>query len=98
MHTTKCRGPHVKLREKDEKYQRAIKRKLEAYHFPIQVGLIAQGLLQYSSSIHSEIIWNSFGSWLLTIRTIFRLRKWWQAWPCETCRLDFSWVTLITPS
>lgn len=69
MQPTKRGDLDVKLHEKEEKYQRAIKRKLNAYHCHIQIGLIAQGLLQYLSCMHPEIIWNSFGSWLRTIRS-----------------------------
>jgi len=50
------------------KYRQAILRKVNAYHRHIQVGLIAQGLLQYLASVVPNLIWNSFGSWIRTIR------------------------------
>jgi len=45
-----------------------IKRKIHAYHVHIQAGVIAQGLLQYLSAVFPPLVWNSFGSWLRTIR------------------------------
>lgn len=56
------------LHKKTEKYRKSVKRKLNAYHRFIQIGLIAQGLLQYLSVCFSELVWTSFGSWLRTIR------------------------------
>ncbi|MDO9579188.1 MAG: transposase [Bacteroidales bacterium] len=50
------------------KYRQAILRKLNAYHRHIQVGIIAQGLLQYLASVFPALIWRSFGSWIRTIR------------------------------
>ena len=54
-------------RESDE-YRIAIRRKLAAYHNYIQVGIIAQGLLQYLSAAYPKLVWSSFCSWLRTIR------------------------------
>ena len=45
-----------------------VKRKLHAYHVFIQAGIICQGLLQYLAVAHPRLVWNSFGSWLRTIR------------------------------
>jgi hypothetical protein len=53
---------------KSESYRTAIRRKLDAYHRFIQIGLIAQGLLQYLSLGFSNLVWTKFGSWLRTIR------------------------------
>jgi len=49
-------------------YRDAVRRKLAAYHRHIQLGLIAQGLLQILSATVPELIWRSFGSWIRTIR------------------------------
>jgi hypothetical protein len=38
------------------------------YHRHIQLGIIAQGLLQILSATHPKLIWQSFGSWIRTIR------------------------------
>jgi len=56
------------LHKQSEKYRRDIRRKLDAYHRFIQIGLIAQGLLQYLSLSFPQLVWNKFGSWLRTIR------------------------------
>ena len=49
-------------------YRNAIKRKLHAYHVFIQAGVVCQGLLQYLAVAFPTLVWNSFGSWLRTIR------------------------------
>ena len=43
-------------------------RKVDAYHRFVQIGIIAQGLLQYLACCHTKLVWNSFGSWIRTIR------------------------------
>ena len=42
--------------------------KLRAYHLFMQLGLIAQGLLQYLSMVEYRQVWSHFGTWLRTIR------------------------------
>ena len=49
-------------------YRDHVKRKMHAYHVHIQAGIVCQGLLQYLAVAFPEIVWNSFGSWLRTIR------------------------------
>jgi hypothetical protein len=49
-------------------YRNDVERKLHAYHVFIQAGIIYQGLLQYLAVAHPRLVWNSFGSWLRTIR------------------------------
>jgi hypothetical protein len=56
------------MHHETEKYRRDVRRKLAAYHCHIQVGLIAQGLLQYLSTAFPALVWKNFGSWLRTIR------------------------------
>jgi hypothetical protein len=56
------------LHRKDEKYRHAVRRKLRAYHAHIQLGCIAQGLLQYLAIHFSATAWQSFGSWLRTMK------------------------------
>jgi hypothetical protein len=56
------------LHKKDENYRNAVRRKIEAYHRHMQIGLIAQGLLQYLSSAFPNLVWTKFGSWIRTIR------------------------------
>lgn len=56
------------LHKKTGAYCKAVRRKLAAYHRHIQLGLIAQGVLQILSATVPELIWRSFGSWIRTIR------------------------------
>lgn len=56
------------LHRKSEDYRIAVRRKIAAYHRFIQIGLIAQGLLQYLSVCFPKLVWHAFGSWLRTIR------------------------------
>jgi hypothetical protein len=56
------------LHHKTDQYRDAVRRKLRAYHCHIQIGLIAQGTLQYLAVSYPRLVWASFGSWLRTIR------------------------------
>lgn len=56
------------LHRKSDDYRNAVRRKLSAYHRFIQIGLIAQGLLQYLSVASPRLVWHYFGPWLRTIR------------------------------
>ena len=56
------------LHRESEKYRNAVRRKIDAYHRHIQLGLIAQGLLQILAAKTPKRIWRSFGSWIRTIR------------------------------
>jgi hypothetical protein len=56
------------LHRKSDAYRNAVRRKIAAYHRHIQFGLIAQGLLQILSAIEPKLTWQSFGSWIRTIR------------------------------
>ena len=56
------------LHRKSKSYRNAVHRKIAAYHRHIQLGLIAQGLLQILSATVPQTIWRSFGSWIRTIR------------------------------
>jgi len=56
------------LHRKDASYRTAVRRKLHAYHAHIQLGCIAQGLLQYLALYFSTTVWQSFGSWLRTMK------------------------------
>jgi hypothetical protein len=55
------------LHWKSDEYRDQVRRKLGAYEIHIQLGLIAQGLLQYLAVSYSRRIWESFGSWLRTM-------------------------------
>jgi len=56
------------LHRKSDAYRDAVRRKIAAYHRHIQLGLIAQGLLQILSATKPTLVWQSFGSWIRTIR------------------------------
>jgi hypothetical protein len=57
------------LHRKSVDYRNAVRRKIAAYHRYIQLGLIAQGLLQILSATIPTLVWQSFGSWIRTVRT-----------------------------
>ena len=56
------------LHNKTDQYRNAVRRKIGAYHRHIQIGLIAQGVLQFLAVNYPRVVWASFGSWLRTIR------------------------------
>ena len=56
------------LHRKSADYRSRVKRKMRAYHAFIQAGVVAQGLLQYLAVVAPKLVWDSFGSWLRTIR------------------------------
>ena len=56
------------LHKKSQAYRDAVRCKIGAYHCHIQLGIIAQGLLQYLSMTFPKQVWSSFGSWIRTIR------------------------------
>jgi len=64
--TRKLRNQY--LHRKTAQYRDAVRRKLDAYHRFIQLGLIAQGILLALATTVPELVWGSFGSWLRTIR------------------------------
>jgi hypothetical protein len=56
------------LHRKSADYRSRVKRKMGAYHAFIQAAVVAQGLLQYLAVVAPKLVWDSFGSWLRTIR------------------------------
>jgi hypothetical protein len=65
-HNRRARNQY--LFNKPEAYRRAVRRKLQAYHVFIQLGFIAQGLLQTLALRYTPAVWRRFGSWIRTIR------------------------------
>ena len=55
------------LHRTTDAYRTAIRRKLRAYHVYVQLGCIAQGLLQHLSLNHTAEVWRCFRSWLRTM-------------------------------
>ena len=56
------------LHRASPEYRDTVRRKLHAYHVFIQAAVVCQGLLQYLAVAFPQRVWNSFGSWLRTIR------------------------------
>jgi hypothetical protein len=68
MTPIKRKSGNQHLHRKTADYRDAVRRKLAAYHRHIQLGLVAQGLLQILSATSSDLVWRSFGSWMRTAR------------------------------
>jgi len=62
------KGRDQYLHRKSAPYRDAVRRKLNAYHRFIQLGLIAQGIMLALATTVPHLVWASFGSWLRTIR------------------------------
>ena len=56
------------LHRQSSLYRKNVLRKLSAYHKHIQLGLIAQGLMQLLAAVNTKSVWGFFGSWMRTIR------------------------------
>lgn len=63
------RSGNQHLHHKSEKYREQVRIKMGAYHRYVQLGCIAQGLLQYLSVRFGPQVWRHFGSWLRTMKT-----------------------------
>ena len=55
------------LHRASDEYRGAIRRKLRAYQVHVQLGCIAQGLLQHLAINHTAQVWRCFRSWLRTM-------------------------------
>jgi hypothetical protein len=62
------RSGNQHLHRKSQAYRDQVRRKIGAYHTHIQIGVIAQGLLQTLALCCTATVWKRFGSWLRTIR------------------------------
>lgn len=56
------------LHHQSQSYRDQVLRKIGAYHMHIQIGCIAQGILQAISILCTASVWKHFGSWLRTVR------------------------------
>jgi DDE superfamily endonuclease len=61
------RSGNQHLHRHSHHYRCQVRRKLEAYHRYVQLGCIAQGLLQYLALSFRAEVWCSFRSWLRTM-------------------------------
>jgi hypothetical protein len=68
MKPLRRRSGNQHLHRASPEYRDAVRRKLHAYHVFIQAAVVCQGLLQYLAVAFPQQVWNSFGSWLRTIR------------------------------
>ena len=68
MKPLKRRNGNQHLHRESDAYRRAVRRKMTDYHVFLFAGVVAQGLMHYLSSCHTDAVWRSFGSWLRTIR------------------------------
>jgi hypothetical protein len=55
------------LHRTDSAYRNSVRRKLAAYHRYVQLGCVAQGLLQYLALAHGPCVWAQFKGWLRTM-------------------------------
>ena len=62
------RSGNQHLHRKPQTYRDQVRRKIGAYHAHIQLGVIAQGLLQTLALLRTQAVWKHFGSWLRTLR------------------------------
>jgi hypothetical protein len=56
------------LRREPKPYREGVRRKLRAYHCHLQLGVVAQGILQGLAVLEPREVWRQFGSWLRTVR------------------------------
>jgi hypothetical protein len=56
------------LHRTTDAYREAVRRKLRAYHHHVQLGCIAQGILQHLAINHTDTVWQHFQGWLRTLR------------------------------
>lgn len=60
-------GGDQHLHRASDEYRQGVRRKLRAYHAYIQLGCIAQGLMQHLAINHTAEVWRCFRSWLRTM-------------------------------
>ncbi|HOX40292.1 MAG TPA: transposase [Candidatus Brocadiia bacterium] len=68
MNPVRRGGGNQHLHRKTADYRDAIRRKLAAYHRFIQLGLVAQGVMQTLATTQPSLVWQCFDSWLRTVR------------------------------
>lgn len=64
------------LHRKSAQYRQQVRRKFAAYQRHIQIGLIAQGLLQYLSLSFRRVAWQQFNSYIRTAKTKLPPSEW----------------------
>ncbi len=61
------RSGNQHLHRESPDYRRLVRRKLDAYHRYVQLGCIAQGLLQHLALHARESVWRHFRGWMRTM-------------------------------
>ena len=56
------------MHRKTDDYRERVRAKMDTYHAYVNLAAIAQGLLCYFAIHHSKAVWQSFGTWMRTIR------------------------------
>lgn len=68
MKRTRRGGGDQYLHRTTDDYRAQVRRKIQAYELHVQIGLIAQGLLQCLAATEAQQVWSTFRGWLRTIR------------------------------
>lgn len=68
MKRIKKRSGDQYLHRTSDEYRSKVRQKLTAYGVHVQIGMIAQGLLQYLACCFTTVVWQSFRGWIRTIR------------------------------
>lgn len=69
MKRIKKRSGDQYLHRTSDDYRSKVRRKMTAYGIHVQIGMIAQGLLQYLACCYADNVWQSFRGWIRTIRS-----------------------------
>jgi len=77
------------LHKKTDAYRKAVRRKMEAYHRFVQLGCIAQGLLQYLSLVYGKEVWAQFRSWFRTMKTDHPPSEWVVSYALRSSLFEF---------
>ena len=64
------------LHRKPAHYRQSVRRKVAAYERHIQIGLIAQGLLQYLALSFRHVVWRNFNSYIRTAKANLPPSEW----------------------
>ena len=86
------------LHRKTDAYRTAIKRKMIAFHLHVQLGCIAQGLLQHLSLNHSDEVWRCCRTWLRTMKTKQPPSELVTAHTLRSCLREFVFSSKIDPN
>jgi len=97
MKKIKCGSGNQNLQRKPEEFKLAVKRKMDAYHRYVQLGCIAQGLLQHLAINFRKTVWSEFKSWLRTMKTDLVPSEMVVAHALKSSFFDFLLGTTIEP-